>query len=47
MDEFSAAPLKGKVGFLTGIRADESIVRLRSCINKKNENYITAPNPPG
>ncbi len=41
MDEFSAAPLKGKVGFLTGIRADESIVRLRSCINKKNENYIT------
>jgi predicted phosphoadenosine phosphosulfate sulfurtransferase len=46
MDEFSAAPFKGKVAFLTGIRADESIVRLRSCINKKNENYITATGTP-
>lgn len=31
---------KGKVAFITGIRADESITRFNSCVNKINENYI-------
>ena len=33
---------KGKVAIINGIRADESLIRLRSCINKKNENYINS-----
>lgn len=31
---------KGRVALLTGIRADESLIRFHSCINKRNENYI-------
>ena len=42
MDEFVTAGHKGKIAILTGIRADESLVRLRAAINKKNENYINA-----
>lgn len=34
--------IKGRVAVLTGIRAQESIIRLKSCLNKKNENYICA-----
>jgi predicted phosphoadenosine phosphosulfate sulfurtransferase len=34
--------MKGKIAILNGVRADESLIRLRSCINKKNENYINA-----
>ena len=41
-DEFICKDLKGKIAMLTGIRADESLIRLRSCVNKKNENYINA-----
>ena len=41
-DEFICQNEKGKVAIINGIRADESLVRLRSCINKKNENYINA-----
>lgn len=41
MDAFAAENFKGKIGFVTGIRADESLIRFRACINKKNENYIT------
>lgn len=43
-DEYIALRLglKGKVAFLTGIRAAESLVRWRSCVNKLNENYINA-----
>lgn len=32
--------IKGRIAVLTGIRAQESIIRLKSCLNKKNENYI-------
>lgn len=42
MDGYTAAKYRGKVAFLTGIRAAESIIRFRSCVNKLNENYITA-----
>jgi len=42
MDALAVGAEKGKIAFLTGIRADESLVRFRSCINKKNENYINA-----
>lgn len=41
-DEVTAAPFKGKVCALTGIRAAESIVRFQSCVNKLNENYLVA-----
>jgi predicted phosphoadenosine phosphosulfate sulfurtransferase len=37
---------KGKVAILTGIRASESLIRLRSCVEKLNENYITASQNP-
>lgn len=33
---------KGKVAYLTGIRADEGLVRYRASVNKLNENYINA-----
>lgn len=46
MDEYCARPFAGKVAFLTGIRADESIIRFQSCLNKKNENYINATKDP-
>ena len=42
MDRFCAEGHKGKIAFINGIRADESIIRLGSCLNKKNENYICA-----
>jgi predicted phosphoadenosine phosphosulfate sulfurtransferase len=33
---------RGRVAFINGIRAQESLMRLRSCMNKVNENYISA-----
>lgn len=33
---------KGKVAFITGVRADESLVRFRSVTQKLNENYINS-----
>ena len=41
-DAFICKDVKGKVAMLTGIRADESLFRLRSCLNKMNECYISA-----
>jgi len=41
MDGFLFENIKGKIAFLMGIRADESLIRLRSCINRKTDNYIT------
>lgn len=41
-DEVTAAPFKGRVAAVTGIRAAESLVRLQSCVNKLNENYLVA-----
>ena len=40
MDAFTAKNFKGKIAFLTGIRASESIMRFRASVNKLNENYI-------
>lgn len=42
MDGFTAERFRGKVAFLTGIRAAESLIRFRACVNKLNENYINA-----
>jgi predicted phosphoadenosine phosphosulfate sulfurtransferase len=42
-DGFIAKYFKGKIAFLTGIRADESLMRYRSVVNKLNENYICQP----
>jgi predicted phosphoadenosine phosphosulfate sulfurtransferase len=42
MDEYAAQFYKGKTAFLTGIRAQESIVRYRASVNKLNDNYINA-----
>lgn len=42
MDDYAAEHYKGKVAFLTGIRASESIMRFRASVNKLNENYINA-----
>ena len=44
MDEFIYNHLgfKGLVGYITGVRAAESIFRYRSVVNKLNENYINA-----
>jgi hypothetical protein len=42
MDALTATHYRGKIGFITGIRAAESIMRFRASVNKLNENYITA-----
>lgn len=41
-DEFIAKNEKGRVAFINGIRADESLTRLMSCVVKRNENYINS-----
>ncbi len=46
MDTFAAAKFKGKVAFLTGIRAQESLVRFRASVNKLNDSYINASSDP-
>jgi len=33
---------KGKVAYITGIRAAESLIRFRASVNKLNDNYINA-----
>jgi predicted phosphoadenosine phosphosulfate sulfurtransferase len=46
MDAFTAQKYRGKIAFLTGIRAAESLIRYRACVNKLNENYINAVTDP-
>jgi len=46
MDAYTAQNYRGKIAFLTGIRASESIMRFRACVNKLNENYINAVSDP-
>lgn len=46
MDAFTVKGERGRIALLTGIRADESLTRLRAAINKKNENYINATKAP-
>lgn len=42
MDAYTATRYRGKIAFVTGIRAAESLIRFRACVNKLNENYINA-----
>ena len=46
MDQFCVEGVKGKIAFINGIRADESLIRLASCLSKKNENYINSTATP-
>jgi len=41
-DAFTVTRYPGKVAYMNGIRAVESITRYRSCVNKLNENWINA-----
>jgi len=41
-DALIARNMRGSVCVLTGVRASESILRWRACVNKLNENYIVA-----
>ena len=40
-DSFVAENEIGRVAIMTGVRADESLMRLAACTAKRNENYIT------
>lgn len=41
-DDLVVRNVKGKACIITGVRAAESILRYRSCVNKLHENYIVA-----
>lgn len=41
MDDMAADKFKGKVAFVTGVRAAESLIRFRAVTQKLNENYIS------
>ena len=43
MDSLTASYFTGKIAFMNGIRASESLIRYRSSLNKLNESYINAP----
>ena len=43
VDYYTMQGKKGKVAFITGVRANESMVRYRSCVQKLHENYIVIP----
>jgi predicted phosphoadenosine phosphosulfate sulfurtransferase len=46
MDGLVSTYYKGKIAFITGIRASESLIRYRASVNKLNENYINATGAP-
>ena len=46
MDAFCAEGHQGRLAFINGIRADESLVRFRSVANKINECYISGSSAP-
>lgn len=41
-DDLTIRNIRGKVAIITGVRAAESIMRYRSCVNKLHENYIVS-----
>lgn len=43
VDYYQMQGKKGKVAFITGVRANESMIRYRSCVQKLHENYIVHP----
>ena len=46
MDAFTARYFSGKIAFITGIRAAESLMRFRAAVNKLNDNYINGVSDP-
>ncbi|MFD1145955.1 phosphoadenosine phosphosulfate reductase domain-containing protein [Saccharothrix hoggarensis] len=46
MDAVTAAPFKGRVAIMTGVRASESLMRWQASVVKLNENYINASSTP-
>lgn len=42
MDEYASQFYRGKIAFITGIRAEESLIRYRASVNKLNDSYINA-----
>lgn len=43
IDYYTMQGKKGRVAFVTGVRANESMVRYRSCVQKLHESYIVTP----
>ena len=43
IDYYTMQGKKGSVAFITGVRANESMIRYRSCVQKLHENYIVRP----
>lgn len=43
VDYYTMQGKTGNVAFITGVRANESMVRYRSCVQKLHENYIVSP----
>jgi len=43
MDHWTMQGKKGRTAFITGVRANESMVRYRSLVQKLHENYIVVP----
>jgi len=43
IDYYTMQGKEGRTAFLTGVRANESMVRYRSCVQKLHENYINIP----
>lgn len=43
VDYYTMQGKKGRVAFVTGVRANESMVRYRSCVQKLHESYIVTP----
>jgi len=43
IDYYTMQGKKGRTAFITGVRANESMIRYRSCVQKLHENYINVP----
>jgi len=43
VDYYTMQGKKGRTAFVMGVRANESMVRYRSCVQKLHENYIVSP----
>ena len=43
VDYYTMQGKSGRVAFLTGVRANESMIRYRACVQKLHENYINVP----
>ena len=43
IDYYTMQGKKGRTAFITGVRANESMMRYRSCVQKLHENYIVTP----